>query len=433
MRESINFIILDQLLKDTNINEDIDFLLSNDYLLKDITEKIVSDYFLYKVVDRSEITSLKCSSKSKKYLMKYLIKKDFVINVDSYDFTNYYNDSIKTYLNESISVTYYSEKEEKKVFQRIAELNKELSKNNNEEIKKEIKELKEDILKHFYRNIILICKRNNRMNLDINDLMQYSLEITIKLIDSFDLKKHYRFSTYLNSYLPFLLKRNLDKYERPISISFNMIQNINKYLEYVSEYEKRFLKKPSDEIILKKLEINEQTLKQIKSATKIKNIYSLESYYQNDESSRSIVDKTNISKNDIDEVYRKETNKIIKNILSDELSGKKLFFYTGRYGILNEEPIKFNRKDKPIVIFSILHDKEYINNYLKEYNVNDFKYELNKIIDLNSVYIYIISEPISFKKISDICDCSNKYIYQIINVENQRLKYIFKNREHLYK
>jgi hypothetical protein len=29
MRESINFIILDQLLKDTNINEDIDFLLSS--------------------------------------------------------------------------------------------------------------------------------------------------------------------------------------------------------------------------------------------------------------------------------------------------------------------------------------------------------------------------------------------------------------------
>ena len=189
---------------------------------------------------------------------------------ETYSFTNSFNDKESTfgtsrfsddivtdYLSYIGAISLLTPDEEKNMFQKLDELQK-----NVEENKNEIKELKENIVSHNLRLVIPIAIYYEKFGntLTLMDLIQEGNIGLMKAVDRFDVSRGFKFSTYATPWIRQGITRALGDKSRTIRIPVHQYDLQVAFNAFVTDYTNDNGVAPSDDIIMKKLNITKEML-----------------------------------------------------------------------------------------------------------------------------------------------------------------------------
>ncbi len=154
-------------------------------------------------------------------------------------------------------------------------------------------------------------------NLQILDIIQEGNMGLLRAIKTYDPEKG-AFSTYATEWIKQSIRRGIADKDKTIRKPVHLEELIKKYRYLISEYEKKELAIPNDEVLCEKLQISMITLDNLRRVVK-QDVVSLNSYVSKDQDmtlEETIPDKTDVILEVLDRLYQYDLVMVIKNILS---------------------------------------------------------------------------------------------------------------------
>ena len=124
---------------------------------------------------------------------------------------------------------------------------------------------KDQFIKSNLRLVVSIAKRYKSSSLDLSDIVQEGNLGLIRSLDSFDLSKGVKFSTYAAYWIRKAISKCIINTERLIRIPDYMWQLIASYQKYQNDFYKNNNRYPTDKEIIAEMQISNSDLERIRS------------------------------------------------------------------------------------------------------------------------------------------------------------------------
>lgn len=124
---------------------------------------------------------------------------------------------------------------------------------------------KDQFIKSNLRLVVSIAKRYKSSSLDLSDLVQEGTLGLMRSLDSFDLSKGVKFSTYAVFWIRKAISKCIINTERLIRIPERMWQLIASYQKYQNDFYKNNNRYPTDKEIIAEMQISNSDLERIRS------------------------------------------------------------------------------------------------------------------------------------------------------------------------
>ncbi len=252
------------------------------------------------------------------------------------------------YLRDITKKIHFDPEEEVRIFQKINEKNKELkglAKNNYlriSQIKQEVSQLKNKIIKFHYRLLISIAKKYTSNKVPISDLISEGSIALMEAIDFFDPSRKIRFISYAYPIIKQKMINAFLNYNQPIRISKKKMQ----VLSYFNEIQSKNLMLKGKilpfQTVSKQMGIDGAKIKEI--IRKNYSYVSIESKFQDEDDNLNLKNSliSNQKFEDDDEKRVASMNKIIEKIKL-LLTPKEYTVLKYYHGLEQVSPLKFNK------------------------------------------------------------------------------------------
>ena len=220
----LNLSLLYDSLKYFIEEEAIDKPLIENIKINNVTKQLIYTYlrkYKVEIVDLSEIEEIENYQDE---------------NIEEYNSQCFSDDFINLYLKEASSYPLLTNEQEKDLFIRY---------NNGE------KELKDILINSNLRLVISVARRYYNKTVELLDLIEYGNEGLIKAIDKFDVTKGYKFSTYATWWIRQAVTRGIHNTGRMIRIPVHVNESINKIKRIRNNYYNENGSYPNVEQIMK--------------------------------------------------------------------------------------------------------------------------------------------------------------------------------------
>ena len=166
--------------------------------------------------------------------------------------TSYYNASgiIRQYLKEISPIPVLSNEEQIKLVMKCH---------------KGDKKARQELIIHNLKLVVSIAKQYLNLGLPFEDLIQEGNLGLLKAIEKFDPSLGYKFSTYATWWIRQAVARGAADKSRAIRIPVHLYERVKKYMAFTTKYEETYGIFPSDEELMKILDVKKEQLKIIKN------------------------------------------------------------------------------------------------------------------------------------------------------------------------
>ena len=353
--------LIDSIAKE-NSETDEEYKYQFRYLINNIIKSIEDKNFNYNDEELKEILNMK----SKKFIISFRCR---IIDSNTLNFND-----INSYMN-NIETNYVNVMDE---YKNILNLEKERIK------------IKQYIVEHNLKLVISIAKYYTNRGLPFVDLIQEGNIGLMKALDKYDMTKS-SYSTYATWWIKQSIIRALTDKSRPIRLPVHFDENLKKYSLFLNQYISKYDRNPTDDEIIKKLNISKNDLDIYKyylynSSVSLNEVIGEEEHGVSTELGDFLVDeKTNVE----DDAIKNKIKIDMLNMLDKKLTNQQKAIVLLRYGIITEKPFIVRYRNLIILVTSDLVDEKDINNYL-----------------INIGYANIISQK-----------DSKNYIFKVVNLD----------------
>ena len=160
------------------------------------------------------------------------------------------DDMVKSYLKEIGKIPLLSVEEEQELAKKV---------------KTGSKYAKDKLVESNLRLVVSIAKRYVNRGIPFLDLIQEGNMGLIKGVEKFDVDKGYKFSTYATWWIRQAVARGAADKSRAIRIPVHLYERVKKYMAFTTKYEETYGIFPSDEELMKILDVKKEQLKIIKN------------------------------------------------------------------------------------------------------------------------------------------------------------------------
>ena len=233
----VKIIEINEILKEEKVTvKDVKNILKNSNRLNNLLYDSLKYFIEEEAIDKPLIENIKINNVTKQLIYAYLRKNKVEIvdlseieeienyedeNIEEYNSQCFSDDFINLYLKEASSYPLLTNEQEKDLFMRY---------NNGE------KELKDILINSNLRLVISVARRYYNKTVELLDLIEYGNEGLIKAIDKFDVTKGYKFSTYATWWIRQAITRGIHNTGRMIRIPVHVNESINKIQKIRSKY-----------------------------------------------------------------------------------------------------------------------------------------------------------------------------------------------------
>lgn len=227
--------------------------------------------------------------------------------------------------------------------------------------------VKNDIAIHNLKLVISIARRyykhNNTMTFE--DLIQEGNFGLLNAIDKYDPTVGTTFATYATWWIQQAILRALYGKDRTVRLPIHFIEKLNKYKRFVEQYNKTYGYDPSDEEIVRELNLTQEEIYELNShKTGVVSLNTPVNNEEDDELSLFVKDeKTNVEK----EAINTQLNIALLNVLDDFDSYKQSVIYL-RFGLIPKKPLVVTKNGKIIVFTLEPVNEEQLPIFLKNHN-----------------------------------------------------------------
>jgi len=162
--------------------------------------------------------------------------------------------SFDYYIAELGSLEPFTAKEEKEHFFRYVKFRDK--KTRSKKLLKDGEDAYEEIIKRNLRLVVKIAKKYLNLGIPMQDLVAEGNLGLITAVERFDPNKDVKFSTYASFWIKQYMRRTLSNDSRVVRLPSGLIDQRNKILAYIEEYEKVNNRKPEIKQISKKLRLS---------------------------------------------------------------------------------------------------------------------------------------------------------------------------------
>ena len=251
----VKIIEINEILKEEKVTvKDVKNILKNSNRLNNLLYDSLKYFIEEEAIDKPLIENIKINNVTKQLIYTYLRKNKVEIvdlseiekieeienyqdeNIEEYNSQCFSDDFINLYLKEASSYPLLTNEQEKDLFIRY---------NNGE------KELKDILINSNLRLVISVARRYYNKTVELLDLIEYGNEGLIKAIDKFDVTKGYKFSTYATWWIRQAVTRGIHNTGRMIRIPVHVNESINKIKRIRNNYYNENGSYPNVEQIMK--------------------------------------------------------------------------------------------------------------------------------------------------------------------------------------
>lgn len=279
--------------------------------------------------------------------------------------------------------------------------------------------VKNDIAIHNLKLVISIARRyykhNNTMTFE--DLIQEGNFGLLNAIDKYDPTVGTTFATYATWWIQQAILRALYFKDRTVRLPIHFIEKLNKYKRFVEQYNKTYGYDPSDEEIVRELNLTQVEIYELNShKTGVVSLNTPVNNEDDDELSLFVKDeKTNVEK----EAINAQLNIALLNVLDGFDSYKQSVIYL-RFGLIPKKPLVVTKNGKIIVFTLEPVNKEQLPIFLKNHNFQR-ELELYKQGDYEIKNVVISGDEKTLDEIGKMYGLTRERIRQ---VEEKTLRYL---------
>ena len=124
---------------------------------------------------------------------------------------------------------------------------------------------RQELIIHNLKLVVSIAKQYLNLGLSFEDLIQEGNLGLLKAIEKFDPSLGYKFSTYATWWIRQAVARGAADKSRAIKIPVHLYERVKKYMAFTTKYEETYGIFPSDEELMKILDVKKEQLKIIKN------------------------------------------------------------------------------------------------------------------------------------------------------------------------
>ena len=384
-------------------------------LIDELAQKYMIDENCYKNLVRCQICYLNGKIDKKRIDEKTLEKE---LNTLCKSYMKSYNSDYKG-KNNNFDFDQYT-KETNEENKNLDDIYDELYK-----IKEERKEIVNYITEHNLRLVVSVAKYYINRGVSYEDLIQIGNLGLMKTLDKYDPDKA-SFSTYAMYWIKQCIKRALEDQGRSIRVPSHFHEIIYKYKVFYTNYYNKNNVAPTEEEILKELDITKEKLATIKyyltDITSLSEpIGEAEHGVQNELGDYIKDENTNIEETAVNNILQED----IMSILNEYRDREKAIIIL-YYGIVLEKPIIISDHKKIILL-----TKENITDmdaYLKENFYKEFIELKNNVYEFK--YIHLVGKEMTLNEIGGIFNLTRERVRQIKGKTLQKLRSL-KNRQKL--